>query len=434
MALNCFICQHCNQPLKWNQSSTLLETPKDNSAKEPDIKNLISAECEPEAKKESSDSFNDSDIGDLQNGALSSYERLSNDKPDRFILLGHLDSVRTLNSIQKMTVDVFDILSGKNDIDHPLCEDCTDKLLETLDTQLTITESEIKEYKEHLKNGECTPEDERKALQEELKELELEEERLTQDLHQVEKTQEKAAADLEVAQAETKMLEEQEKLFQKDYRQLQWQKLELQDELRSLENQLGYTKNQEAQLEKINIFSTTFEIWSDDHLGIINDLRLGTLPSVPVSWSEINAAWGQTALLLLALAKTIGLEFKRYELVPCGDHSYLKSLTQDTTYLPLFYGSKKNIWLYYKFDKAMMAFLDCMQQFQNEAKKGELGLHLPYRIHVKEGLMEDPAGGGKFYSIRTYMNTKEQWTKALKLMLTNLKWSLTWASLKYRQK
>ena len=52
--------------------------------------------------------------------------------------------------------------------------------------------------------------------------------------------------------------------------------------------------------------------------------RLGRLPSVPVDWWEINAAWGQTALLLTALARKIGLQFSKYKIVPFGNHSYVQ--------------------------------------------------------------------------------------------------------------
>lgn len=45
--------------------------------------------------------------------------------------------------------------------------------------------------------------------------------------------------------------------------------------------------------------------------GTINNFRLGRLPSVPVEWNEINAAWGQTVLLLHALANKMGLKFQR---------------------------------------------------------------------------------------------------------------------------
>uniref|UniRef100_A0A8C0CDH0 Atg6 BARA domain-containing protein n=1 Tax=Balaenoptera musculus TaxID=9771 RepID=A0A8C0CDH0_BALMU len=133
----------------------------------------------------------------------------------------------------------------------------------------------------------------------------------------------------EAAQAETEMLDQQEKQYQKDYSKLKWQQLELHDELSSVEKRLWYAQIQWNQLEKTSVFNATFEIWHDGPLTTINNFRLGCLPTDPVCWNEINIAWGQTALLLLALSNTIGLEFQRYRLIPCGNHSYLKSLTDD---------------------------------------------------------------------------------------------------------
>lgn len=61
--------------------------------------------------------------------------------------------------------------------------------------------------------------------------------------------------------------------------------------------------------------------------GTINNFRLGRLPSVPVEWNEINAAWGQTVLLLHALANKMGLRFQRYTLnLTCFLHHLLLSL------------------------------------------------------------------------------------------------------------
>ena len=66
----------------------------------------------------------------------------------------------------------------------------------------------------------------------------------------------------------------------------------------------------------------------DGHFGTINGLRLGRLPTFLVEWSEINAAWGQVVLLLHSLAKKINLVFKRYKLIPYGNHSFIQSLDQ----------------------------------------------------------------------------------------------------------
>lgn len=74
-----------------------------------------------------------------------------------------------------------------------------------------------------------------------------------------------------------------------------------------------------------------------------------------------------------------------------------------------------------------------MQQFKEEVEKDELSLPMPYKIPVEKGLTEDAGAGGGFYSIRTHLNTEEQWTIAFKLTLISFKWSLTWISLKYYQ-
>lgn len=52
-------------------------------------------------------------------------------------------------------------------------------------------------------------------------------------------------------------------------------------------------------------------------------------------------------------------------------HFYLKPLTEDPIELLLFCSRRQSALLYNKFDQAMMAFLDGMQEFKEEAKKGE---------------------------------------------------------------
>uniref|UniRef100_A0A5F9CBP1 Atg6 BARA domain-containing protein n=1 Tax=Oryctolagus cuniculus TaxID=9986 RepID=A0A5F9CBP1_RABIT len=151
-------------------------------------------------------------------------------------------------------------------------------------------------------------------LQKELRELALEEERLVQELEDVEKNRRTVAENLEKVQAEAEC-------------EFKRQQLELDDELKSVENQMHYAQMQLDKLKKTNVFNATFHIWHSGQFGTINNFRLGRLPSVPVEWNEINAAWGQTVLLLHALANKMGLKFQRYRLVPYGNHSYLESLT-----------------------------------------------------------------------------------------------------------
>jgi beclin 1 len=49
-------------------------------------------------------------------------------------------------------------MSGQSEVDHPLCEECTDTLLDQLDHQLKITEDECKDYKDFLENLNTKPE------------------------------------------------------------------------------------------------------------------------------------------------------------------------------------------------------------------------------------------------------------------------------------
>ncbi|EHH15909.1 hypothetical protein EGK_02076 [Macaca mulatta] len=426
-----FLCQRCHQALRLSCSS--------ESGSLPAAAAPTSGQAGPGDTPEPGATTSEvTDAEEPQDGASSRLlpgdGSVSKDQANVFTLLGELGAMQTLSSIQKAAGDIFDIVSGQEDVDHPLCEECTDSLLEQLDIQLALTEAESQNYQRCLETGMlATSEDQMAALRAELRDLELEEARLVQELEDVDRSNARAATDLEAAQAEAAELDQQERRYYREYSALKWQQLELLDQLGNVENQLQYARVQMDRLKEINCFTATFEIWVEGSLGVINNFRLGCLPTVPVGWNEINAAWGQAALLLLALANTIGLQFQRYRLIPCGNHSYLKSLTDEGTELPLFSYGGQDVFLNNKFDRAMVAFLDCMQQFKEEAEKGELGLCLPYRIQVETGLMEDAGGRGECYSIRTHLNTQELWTKALKFLLINLKRSLIWVASRYQK-
>uniref|UniRef100_A0A8C2VMT6 Beclin 2 n=1 Tax=Chinchilla lanigera TaxID=34839 RepID=A0A8C2VMT6_CHILA len=393
-----FLCQHCHQPLKLSQTSEKLSSVRRSPG------GPSSSLCEPD-------------------GGMSQ-ERV---KP--FTLLGSCTSVKTLDGIQKTCAYIFDSLSDLEVVDHPLCEECTDCILEQLDKQLAQAQRECQTYRRCLEVGLLQGGDKSSALQTELWDLMQEEARLVGELGNLDSRQAQVAAHLSTAQAETTELLLQDEQHQKDLSVLQWQQQELSDELGSLDNQLMYAQRQIQQLRTTDIFEATFEISEEGPVGIINSFRLGRLPQVPVGWDEINAAWGQAALLLLALSNAVRLQFQRYHLVACGSHSYLKSRTADGEELPLASDGRHNVFLHNKFDRAMLAFLDCLQQFQQEA--GPSGLLVPYTVHAQEGVLGDPADPKGQYSVRTHLNTEEQWTEALRRMLSNLKFCMAWASQRY---
>lgn len=100
--------------------------------------------------------------------------------------------------------------------------------------------------------------------------------------------------------------------YWKTFTQFQTELLEFQEEYASVQNQLTNAKEQLEKFKTTDVFNDTFHIWHDGHFGTINNFRLGRLPSQPVDWTEINAAWGQAALLLYTIAKKINFQFSTY--------------------------------------------------------------------------------------------------------------------------
>ncbi|XP_021537345.1 beclin-1 isoform X3 [Neomonachus schauinslandi] len=366
-----FVCQRCSQPLKLDTSFKILDRVTIQELTAP---LLATAQVKPgETQEEEANSGEEPFLETRQDGVSRRFippaRMMSTESANSFTLIGEASDGGTMENLSrrlKVTGDLFDIMSGQTDVDHPLCEECTDTLLDQLDTQLNVTENECQNYKRCLELLEQMNEDDSEQLQRELKELALEEERLIQELEDVEKNRKIVAENLEKVQAEAERLDQEEAQYQREYSEFKRQQLELDDELKSVENQMRYAQMQLDKLKKTNVFNATFHIWHSGQFGTINNFRLGRLPSVPVEWNEINAAWGQTVLLLHALANKMGLKFQRMD--------------------------------------------------------------------VEKGKIEDTGGSGGSYSIKTQFNSEEQWTKALKFMLTNLKWGLAWVSSQFYNK
>ncbi|XP_067225569.1 beclin-1 isoform X1 [Chanodichthys erythropterus] len=453
-----FVCQRCSQPLKLDTSFNVLDRMTIHELTAP----LVTVTANKQLDCSEGSSFPECVVlGDLfgeQTGwcgseihptlkrhltaetheeqhLLTEYTKdmrmMSTESTNSFTLIGEASDGGTMENLSrrlKVTSDLFDIMSGQTDIDHPLCEECTDTLLDHLDTQLNITENECQNYKSCLELLSQLPEEEEASLLNALQQLKQEEESLIQELESIEGQREAVAKELAEGRNHSQLMDTEELQYQKEYCEFKRQQLELDDDLKSVDNQMRYCQIQLDRLKKTNVFNSTFHIWHSGQFGTINNFRLGRLPSVPVEWNEINAAWGQTVLLLHALANKMGLCFQRYRLVPYGNHSYLESLTDKSKELPLYCSGGLRFFWDNKFDHAMVAFLDCVQQFKEEVEKGDTGFCLPYRMDVDKGKIEDTGGSGGSYSIKTQFNSEEQWTKALKFMLTNLKWGLAWVS------
>lgn len=157
---------------------------------------------------------------------------------------------------------------------------------------------------------------------------------------------------------------------------------------------------------------------SCDQFGTISGLRLGRLDTEAVPWEEINAAWGQSVLLLSVLMKRISFTSAKYILYPCGSFSSIAEI-HDTSVKYELYGSETNFAkLSTRFNKAQELFLDCVHEFSLFVQShSSMQLALPYKI--ANGKIAD-------ISVKFDLNAKEHWTRALRYMLQTLKTLLYW--------
>ena len=129
---------------------------------------------------------------------------------------------------------MFDIMSGQSSIDHPLCEECTDTLLDQLDQQLKITEDELKDYKVFFNKLTDKPSLDGDALSKELAALRKEEEELIRQLEEIEMERSKVAEKMKSEKERSRLLEIEEKKYWMEYSEYQKELLEYEDEQQRL--------------------------------------------------------------------------------------------------------------------------------------------------------------------------------------------------------
>lgn len=342
---------------------------------------------------------------------------IENTSKDDFCVLAKPEAAKTEAFSYKLRVamQLFDILSENSEIDHPLCEECTSVLFLQLDSQLRTLRQDCGDYKKVLAALQQQDASITSQLDDEIEQLRAEEAALLNELEEVSKERSSVAEELAALQLSEREMEKEEELLHREINQYEHRVAEVNMQQQCLDNELKYSHQELEKLKKTNVFNTVFHIWHEGHFGTINGFRLGRLPTFNVEWEEVNAAWGQTALLLYSLANANGFVFQRYKIVPFGSQSCMEGETR----LPLYTNGGLRLFWDAKFDQGMVAFLDCIKQFLDSIeKKGTF--NFPYKIDKSK--IGDQKG---FYSIKLHFNSEEQWTKALKFMLINLKWALT---------
>ncbi|KAF9111084.1 autophagy protein 6 [Mortierella sp. AM989] len=322
----------------------------------------------------------------------------------------------------RTTGKLFDLMSAKSDIDHPLCHECAEMLLDSLAKQLRDVSRERDCYIDFLRtvNSNVASDAEMEALENEIKQIQIDESASIQALRDIEEQQKSVREEIAMLEQESLALDKEEESYWQECNEFQLALQAFHNERESVNLKYDYDSRQLEKLHTTNVYNDTFCIGYDGHFATINGFRLGRLPNQPVDWPEINAAWGQTLLLLHTIANKLNFTFKTYRLVPLGSFSRIDKIEGDRASYELYgSGDLRMLFLNRRFDTAMVAFLNCLQQLGDYAEQQGHKLELPYKIN------KDRIGDA---CIRSQFNQGETWTRALKYTLTNTKWILAYAS------
>lgn len=359
------------------------------------------------------------------------------------------DSLETTNRM-------FEILSARSDIDHPVCVECTELLVDGLQKRLGVATRERDAYVDYLRraNTDVPSTEEVKAAEVALKTAKNAEATAIANLEKLEAEKAELDAQLAVLEAEARLLDQEENDFWANRNAFNSTLTAFQNERDALTTRHAHDAQILNQLQRRSVYNDTFNITHDNHFATINGLRLGRLPSPYVDWPEINAAWGQTCLLLATLAERLGYKFQNYELCPMGSTSTITKLEvkggnsvadarQSSATSPTISRHKLELYssgdfpinfgfLHRKFDTAMVAFLECLRQLGEYVENQDIqgtgaglvgpggpGLKMPYEIR-KDRIHDQ--------SIKLALNKEESWTKACKYTLTCCKYLLAHAN------
>jgi beclin 1 len=253
----------------------------------------------------------------------------SDQRPETSIMSRGETSDQSFLHKSTMSMRLFEILSSRSDVDHPICKDCTELLLAALQSRLTESIRERDAYAGYLRNlkSHTVTEKELTRASEDLARSEEREGEAFSELLRSEQEKSQLEQELADLDAEVRVLDEEESRYWQERNAFEQKLGSLNDTHDALSASLDHDLQQLARLERTNVYNDAFFISHDGPFGTINGLRLGRLsPPNHVEWPEINAAWGTTALLIATVAERLKFTFNGYILQPMGSSSRIEKL------------------------------------------------------------------------------------------------------------
>lgn len=177
----------------------------------------------------------------------------------------HLTSVnKNCNQDLKLQIQLFDILSDQSDIDHPLCEECADFVIEQMDNQLSILENECKEYDEYLstiEKQEVTSDEEVDSLKTKLSGMKDKQSAMISELRELNKQQKVLDDELERFENELTRLKVDEEKYWNEYNSVKFSLYQCEEKQAELKQKFTYAKEFYEKLQRTCVFNLAFHIW-----------------------------------------------------------------------------------------------------------------------------------------------------------------------------
>lgn len=189
---------------------------------------------------------------------------------------------------------------------------------------------------------------------------------------------------------------------------------QLEERRESIKYMLKWFTCRKIRIKSVNVLNDCFHVWYSGPFATINGFRLGRHPLTKVDWSEVNAALGEITLLLVS----VGFNFTRYILVPQGSHSKLKSADDSRQQYHLYIDESFSLLPRRNFNQAISALLVCAEELGNFVANQDPVLRYPYLIQ-----------NSQIDSLSCLHSTHEEtWTRSLKFLLTDMKWTIMWVA------
>lgn len=328
------------------------------------------------------------------------------------------------NATINVLTRAFDIARTQTQVEQPLCLECMRVLSDKLEKEVEDVTRDVEAYEACVQRLEGETQDvlsEADFLREKRK-IEEEERKLVAAIEESEKQNAGVNRQLKELELKGNRFNELEDRYWQEFNNFQFQLIAHQEERDAILAKIEVSQAHLELLNKTNVLIDAFPIRYDGDFGTINNFRLGRLPKAPVEWDEINAAWGQACLLLHTMCNYFRPKFQcRVKIQPMGSYPRIVDSTNSTYEL---FGPVNLFWST-RYDKAMTLYLICLKDFADfaNAKDQENNIPLEKCLKLPFKIENDKV---ESYSITQSFNKQENWTKALKYTLCNLKWALYW--------